>query len=70
MDDVLEVCGGDLGRRDVEREDLIGKVLEGQVLPFRCPVTGERGDLLRNEETAVRCETLENDLFKRELQPR
>lgn len=33
LDNVLEVGGGDLGRGDVEREDLVGQVGKGEVLP-------------------------------------
>lgn len=68
VDDVLQVGRGDLGGGDVEGEDLVCEVLEGQVLPFGCPIGGQLRDLFRNEETAVGGKTLENDLLERELQ--
>jgi hypothetical protein len=40
VDDILQVCGRDLGRRDVEGEDLEGEVREGEVLPLGRPVVG------------------------------
>ena len=67
VDDVFKVCGGDLGRRDVEGEDLEGEVREGQVFPLGRPLVGEYGDFFGDEQTAVCCETLEDDLLEREL---
>ncbi len=64
-DDVLEVLGGDFRGRDVERQDIVGKVDKGEILP-RLPV-GRDGDFFGNVQAAVGCKTLENDLFKREL---
>lgn len=68
VDDALEVFGGDLGGGDVEREDLVGEVGKGEVLPV-LPV-GDLGDVLGDEETAVAGETLENDLLEGELEMR
>ena len=67
VDDVLEVCGGDLGRGDVEGEDLESEVCEGEVLPLGRPVIGQRGDLLGDEEAAVGGEALEDDFLEGEL---
>lgn len=39
-DDVLEICGRYLGRRDVEGEDFVGQFGEGEVLPFGFPIEG------------------------------
>lgn len=65
VDDVLEVGGGDLGRRDVQRQDLVGQIGEGEVLP-RLPVAG-LGDVLGDEQATVAGKALENDLFEGEL---
>ena len=67
VDDVLEVCGGDFGGRDVAGEDLVCELLEGQVLPLGRPVLGKRGDLLGDEQAAIRGETLEDDFLEGEL---
>ena len=69
VDDVLQVCGRDLGRGDVEREDLKSEVCEGEVLPLGRPVVGQRGDFFGNEEAAVGSETLEDDFLEGELCP-
>lgn len=65
VDDALEVGGRDLGGRDVQRQDLVGEVGEGQVLPG-LPVI-DLGDVLRNEQAAVAGEAFEDDLLEREL---
>ena len=67
VDDVLQVGGGDLGRGDVAGEDLVCELLEGQVLPLGRPVLGKRGDLLGDEQAAIRGETLEDDFLEGEL---
>ena len=69
VDDVLQVCSRDLGRGDVEREDLKSEVCEGEVLPLGRPVVGQRGDFFGNEEAAVGSETLEDDFLEGELCP-
>lgn len=48
-DDVFQVGGRDFGGRDIEGEDLESEVFEGQVLPRRCPVIGQYGDLFWDE---------------------
>jgi hypothetical protein len=40
IDDLLQVGGGDLRGRDVEREDGVGEVGEGEVAPGGLPVGG------------------------------
>ena len=67
VDDVLEVCRRDLGRGDVEGEDLESEVCEGEVLPLGRPVIGQRGDFLGDEEAAVGSETLEDNFLEGEL---
>lgn len=67
MDDVLQVGGGDLRRRDVAREDLVCELLEGQVLPLGRPVIGEGGDFFWDEKAAVGGETLEDNFLEGEL---
>lgn len=66
-DDVLQGGGGDLGGGDVEREYLVGEVFKGKMLPFGCPICGERGYLFWNEEAAIGGKAFENYLFEREL---
>jgi hypothetical protein len=66
-DNVLEVCSGYFGGRDVEGEDFVCEVLEGQVLPRGGPVAGKYGDLFGDEQPAVRGETLEDDVLEGEL---
>jgi hypothetical protein len=66
-DDVFQVGGRDLGRRDVQGEDFVCEVLEGQVFPARGPIVGERGNLLGYEEAAVWGEALEYNFLEREL---
>jgi hypothetical protein len=67
VDDVFEVGGRYLGRRDVEGEDFVCEVLEGQVFPRGCPVVGQAGDFLGDEQAAVRGKTLQYDLLEGEL---
>jgi hypothetical protein len=67
VDDVFEVCGRYLGRRDVEGEDLVCEIREREVLPARRPVVGEAGDLLRDEQPAVGGEAFQYDFLKGEL---
>lgn len=67
VDDVFEVCGRDLGRRDVEGEDLVCEVLEGEVVPLGSPVAGEHRDLLWDEQATVGSKTLEHDFLEGEL---
>lgn len=69
VDDVLQVGGRDLGRGDVEGEDLESEVCEGEVLPLGRPVVGQRGDFFGDEEAAVGSETLEDDFLEGELCP-
>jgi hypothetical protein len=52
-DDVFEVCGWYLGRGDVEGEDLVCEVREGEVFPAGRPVVGQDGDLFGDEQAAV-----------------
>lgn len=65
VDDVLEVFGGYFGGGDVQRQDVVGEVGEGQVLPA-LPIGGE-GDLFGDIQAAVGSEALEDDIFKGEL---
>jgi hypothetical protein len=66
-DDVFEIGGRYLGRRDVEREDFVGEVLEGQVFPRGRPVVREAGDFLGDEQAAVGGKALQDDLLEGEL---
>jgi hypothetical protein len=66
-DDVFEIGGRYLGRRDVEREDFVGEVLKGQVFPRGRPVVREAGDFLGDEQAAVGGKALQDDLLKGEL---
>ena len=64
-DDVLEVLGGDLGGRDVKRQNVEGEVNEREVLPglpFR-----RGGDVLGDVQAAVGGEALQDDLLEGEL---
>lgn len=65
VDNILEVAARNLGGGDVEAENLKGKIWEGQILPA-LPVGG-LWDVLGDEETAVRGESLEYYLLKGEL---
>lgn len=65
VDDGLEVLRGYLGGRDVQRQDVVGELGEGQVFPV-LPVGGG-GDLLGDIEATVVGETLEDDVFEGEL---
>lgn len=65
VDDALEVVTGDLGRRYIEGKDLEGQVGEGEVLPA-LPLASN-GNMLGDEQAAVRGEALEDYLFKGEL---
>jgi hypothetical protein len=67
VDDVFEVGRRYLGRRDVEGEDFVCEVLEGQVFPCGCPVVGQAGDFLGDEQAAVGGKALQYDLLKGEL---
>lgn len=67
VDDVPEVVGGNLFRRNVQREDLIRQLLKGIVAPLGEEVGGQSGDFLGDEESAVAGETFEDDVFEREL---
>lgn len=67
VDDVLEVCGGDFGGRDVAGEDLVCELFERVVLPLGRPVVRQGRDLLGNEEAAVGGKTLQYDILEREL---
>jgi hypothetical protein len=67
VDDILQVGGGDLGRGDVAGEDLVCEFLEGHVLPLGRPVLGKSGDLLGDEQAAIRGKTLEDNLLEGEL---
>jgi hypothetical protein len=53
VDDVFEIGRWNLRGRDVEGEDFVCEVLEGQVLPFRRPVAGKGRNLLWDEEATV-----------------
>jgi hypothetical protein len=66
-DDVFEVGGRYFRGRDVEGEDFVCEVLEGQVFPRGRPVVGQTGYLFGDEQAAVGGETLQYDLFKGEL---
>ena len=68
MDDVFEVGRGDLAVGDVQAEDLKGKLLERKVAPFGLPVRGQGGHLFGDEQATVCSETLEDDVFERQLQ--
>lgn len=65
VDDVLEVFSRYLSGRDVQRQDVVGKLGKGQVLPT-LPVR-RRGYLFGNVETAIGSETLEDDIFEGQL---
>ena len=66
-DDLLEVGFGDLVARDVERENLKGKVLEGEIAPFGLPVGWQGRDLFWDEQAAVVGKTLQNDILEGKL---
>lgn len=65
VDDVLEVVGGYLGGRNVQRQDVEGELGEGQVLPALPVRSG--GDLLGDVQAAIGGEALEDDILKRQL---
>jgi hypothetical protein len=65
-DDLAEILRRDLIGRDVQRKDVVRELLERAVAPAGLPVLRKRGDLLGDEETAVRGETLEYDLLEGE----
>ena len=65
VDDALEVVRWYLGARDVQRQDVVGEVGEGQVFPV-LPVCGG-GDLLGDVQATVVGEALEDDVFEGEL---
>jgi hypothetical protein len=67
VDDVFQIGRWDFGGGDVAGEDLVCEVLEGQVLPLGSPVVGQCRNLLRNEQTAIGGETLQNNFLKGEL---
>jgi hypothetical protein len=48
-DDVFEVRGRYLGRGDVEGEDFVCEVREGEVFPAGRPVVGQDWNLLRDK---------------------
>jgi len=52
-DDVFQVGRRNLGRGDVEGEDFVREVFEGEVFPAGRPVVGENGDFFWDEETAI-----------------
>lgn len=66
-DDVLQVGGGNFRGGDVAGEDLVCKILEGQVLPLGRPILGKGRDFLGDEETAIGGKTLEYDFLERKL---
>ncbi len=66
LHNVAEVGGRDLVRGDVERQNLVGQVGKGEVLPGL--PAGGRGDGLGDEEAAIGGEALEDNLLKGELQ--
>lgn len=68
LDDILQILRRDLLLRDIQGEDLVRQLLEGVVLPFRLPVGWERRHLFRDEEATIRCKTLEDYLFERQLE--
>ena len=68
VDDVFEIGRGDFAVGDVQAEDLKGELLEGKVAPFGLPVRGQSGHLFGDEQAAVCSETLEDDVFERQLQ--
>jgi hypothetical protein len=53
MDDVFQVCWWYFGRGNVEGEDFVGEVLEGQVFPGRCPVLWQGRDFLWDKQAAI-----------------
>ena len=67
VNDLFQVCGGDLGGRDVEGEYLEGELLKGVVLPLGGPVAGKLWNFLWNKKTAVGGKTLEDDVLEGEL---
>ena len=67
LDQLLEVGGGDLVRRDVQRQDLVGEVLESEPRPARSPALGQRWNGLGNEQTSIDGEALFSGFFEREL---
>lgn len=67
VDNVFEVGGGDLGGRDVEGEDFVCEILEGQVMPFCSPVAREDRDFFWDEQATVGGKALEHDFLEGEL---
>lgn len=65
VDDVLQIFRRYLSGRDVQRQDVVGKLGKGQVLPA-LPVR-RRGDLFGNIQAAIGGEPLEDDIFERQL---
>jgi len=66
VDDGFQVRGGDLGRRDEEREDVVREIGEGQSSPRGFPVGGEGRDGFGDVESSVGCKSSENSLGERE----
>lgn len=65
VDDVLEVFSRYLSGRDVQRQDVVGKLGKGEVFPA-LPIR-RSWNLFGDVEAAVGGETLEDDVFKRQL---
>ncbi len=67
VDNILQVGGGNLRRRDVAGKYLVCEVLERQILPLGRPVIRKVRDLFWNEKTAVGGKTLEYNFLEGEL---
>lgn len=65
IDDSLEVFGGDLGRGDVERHDIVGELGERKVLPA-LPI-GRSRNLLWDVQAAIAGKALQDDVFEGKL---
>lgn len=63
LDDILEIVGGNLIGRDEEGHDIEGEVLEAGVGPA-LPVLGQRGDLLRDEQTTIAGKALHHNILE------
>lgn len=67
VDDLLEILSWNFGWGDVEGDEVVCQIDEGEVLPLGLPVWWELGDGLGDEEAAVAGEAFEYDIFEGEL---
>lgn len=65
VDDVAQIVRGDLGRRDVQRQDLVRQLRKGQVLPA-LPRFGV-GNLLRDVQAAIGGQAAQDNFLERAL---